>query len=126
MFRNIKIILAVLAIIIVAAGAYAFAAQNVVPDSAAGYVAATVDGYDITNVVYDLNTTDPTVVDAITFDIAPLSGTAAAVTVKVQAIDGGAWNDCSVSAGVVTCTYGSLNVVDIDALNIVASSSLDP
>lgn len=131
MFRNFKILLSVLVVIVVAASAYAFAAQNTVDDSAAGYKANVVPGYTVTNIVYDLDATDPTIVDAITFDIAPSSGTVVAALVKVQTADAGSWADCSLVAGVapsmdVTCTYGALELEDITALNIVASSSADP
>ncbi|MBK9210319.1 MAG: hypothetical protein IPL71_19325 [Anaerolineales bacterium] len=39
MFRNFKVLLTVMVIVIVSASAYAFAAQNTVADSAAGYKA---------------------------------------------------------------------------------------
>ncbi|MFZ5821424.1 MAG: hypothetical protein ACOYYJ_16125 [Chloroflexota bacterium] len=131
MFRNFKAFLIVFAVLVVAAGAYAFAAQNTVPDSAAGYKANVVPGYTVTNIVYDLDATDPTVVDAITFDIAPTSGTVVAAIVKVQTAAAGSWTDCTLVAGTapsmdVTCTYGALALADITALNIVASSSADP
>jgi hypothetical protein len=131
MFRNFKAFLIVFAVLVIAAGAYAFAAQNTVADSAAGYKASVVPGYTVTNIVYDLDATDPTIVDAITFDIAPTSGTVVAAIVKVQTATGGSWTDCSLAAGTppsmdVTCTYGSLALADITALNIVASSSADP
>lgn len=130
MFRNFKVVLFVLATLVIAGSAYAFAAQNTVPDSAAGYKATVVPGYTVTSLVYDLDDADPTTVDAITFDIAPTSGTAAAVIVKVQTASGGSWTDCSLSgvgpSKAVTCTYGSLLLEDVTALNIVASSTTDP
>ena len=99
-------------------------------DSAAGYKANVVPGYSVTNVAYDLDATDPTLVDAITFDIAPSSGTVVAAIVKLQTATGGAWTDCTLAAGTapsmsVTCTYGSLQLINVTALNIVASSSAD-
>lgn len=130
MFRNFKVLLLVLAVLVIAGSAYAFAAQNTVPDSAGGYKASVVPGYTVTNIIYDLDATDPTTVDAITFDIAPSSGTAAAALVKVQTASGGSWTDCTLSgtgsSRAVTCTYGSLLLEDVTALNIVASSSTDP
>jgi hypothetical protein len=120
-----------LAIIVIAGSAYAFAATNTVPDSAAGYQASVVPGYTVTDIVYDLNATDPTMVDNITFAIAPSSGSVVAALVKVQTADTGTWKDCTLATGTgssmnVTCTYGALALVDVTALNIVASSSLDP
>ncbi len=131
MLRNFKIFLIALIAVVVAGSAYAFAAQNTVADSAAGYKASVVPGYTVTNIVYDLNVADPTIVDEITFDISPSSGTVVAALVKLQTADAGAWTDCTLVAGTppsmaVTCTYGSLALVDVTALNIVASSSLDP
>ena len=130
MFRNFKVLLIALIIFAVAGSAYAFAAANTVPDSAAGYKASVVSGYTVTSIAYDLDATDPTLVDAITFDIAPSSGTVVAAIVKLQTATSGAWTDCSLVAGTapsmtVTCTYGSLQLADVTALNVVASSSAD-
>ena len=130
MFRNFKVLLVVLVAIIVAGSAFAFAAQNTVADSAAGYKANVVPGYTVTNIAYDLDATDPTVVDKVTFAIVPSSGTVVAAIVKLQTATGGTWTDCTLVAGTapsmnVTCTYGSLDLVDLTALNIVASSSAD-
>ena len=131
MLRNFKVLMIVLVVIAVAGSAYAFAASNTVADSAAGYKANVVPGYTVTNIVYDLKATDPTVVDAITFSIAPSSGTVVAAIVKLQTVAAGTWKDCTLAAGTapsmdVTCTYGSLALADVTALDIVASSSLDP
>lgn len=130
MFRNFKVLLIVLVAIIVAGSAYAFAATNTVPDSAAGYKANVVPGYTVTNIAYDLDATDPTLVDKITFAVAPSSGAVVAAIVKLQTVTGGAWTDCTLVAGTapsmtVTCTYGSLELANVTALNIVASSSAD-
>ena len=126
MSQNLKVILFVLAILVIGGSAYAFAASNTIADSAAGYAGVAVPGYDVTNIVYDLDATDPTIVDEITFDIAPLSGSAAAVTVMVQTEAAGSWTTCPVASGTATCTFGSLAVADVTALNIVASSSTNP
>jgi hypothetical protein len=134
MFRNFKVLLTVFVVIAVAGSVYAFAATNTVPDSAAGYKANVVPGYTVTNIVYDLNATTPTLVDKITFDIAPSSGSVLVALVKVQTVNTtGTWKECTLGTPTVlvtpiTCTYSSptLNLIDVDALNIVASSSLDP
>ncbi|MBM3181822.1 MAG: hypothetical protein FJZ86_15940 [Chloroflexi bacterium] len=131
MLRNFKILFVVVVVVIISVASYAFAAANTVPDSAAGYKSNVVPGYTVTNIVYDLDATDPTLVDAITFDIAPSSGTVIAAVVKLQTATAGAWTSCTLVAGVapsmaVTCTYGALELVNVTALNIVASSSLDP
>jgi len=131
MSRNFKALLLVLAVLVIAGSAYAFAASNTIAENAAGYKASVVPGYAVTNIVYDLDATDPTLVDEITFAISPASGSAAATIVKLQTVTGGTWTDCTLAAGTapamnVTCTYGTLLLEDVTALNIVASSSLDP
>lgn len=130
MFRNFKVLLTVMVIVIVSASAYAFAAQNTVADSAAGYKANVIPGYTVTNIAYDLDATDPTLVDAITFAVAPSSGTVVAATVKVQTATSGSWTTCTLVAGTApsmtaTCTFTDLELIDLTALNIVASSSAD-
>ena len=130
MLRNFKALLFVLAVLVIAGSAYAFAAANTVPDSAAGYKASVVSGYTVSNIVYDLDDADPTTVDAITFDITPTSGSAAAVLVKIQTETSGTWTDCSLSGTgpgmAATCTFGALMLEDVTALNVVASSTTDP
>lgn len=131
MLRNFKVLLLALVVIAVAGSAYAFAASNTVADSAAGYKANTVPGYAVTNIVYDLDVTDPTLVDEITFAISPSTGSSVAALVKIQTEDAGTWTDCTLAAGVapsmdVTCTFGALTLEEVTALNIVASSSADP
>lgn len=123
----------ILVVVVLAGSAYAFANANTVPGSAAGYASSTVSGYTVSNIVYDLNESNPTLVDAITFSVSPSSGTAEAVLVKVQTDTGGSWKTCSLAAGVapavnVTCTYSdpTLALVDVTALNVVASSTTDP
>jgi hypothetical protein len=132
MFRNFKVMLVVLVVIIVAASAYAFAAGNTVPDTAAGYTANVISGYTVTNIVYDLNAADPTTVDKITFGIDPttLDDPEAAV-VYLQTELGGAWTTCVVTTDddvttVVCDPETSPLVEDVTALNIVASSSINP
>ncbi|HET7144859.1 MAG TPA: hypothetical protein VFI68_12645 [Anaerolineales bacterium] len=130
MFRNFKFLVVVMIAIIVAGSAFAFAAQNTVEDSAAGYKASVVPGYTVTNVAYDLDATDPTLVDKITFDIAPTTGSVVAALTKLQTVTGGAWTDCTLgvatgSSKTATCVYGALALEDVTALNIVASSSTD-
>ena len=131
MLRNVKFLFVILAVLVIAGSAYAFAATNTVPDSAAGYKANMVNGYEVTSIVYDLDAADPTLVDAITFDIEPIADTVVAAIVKLQTVTGGTWTDCTLGTATllvrpVTCTYGTLNLIEVTALNVVASSSADP
>ena len=130
MFRNIKVLLIAVFVLAMAGSAYAFAAANTVPDSAAGSGGSTVSGYTVSNIVYDLDDEDPSLVDEITFTVAPDNSTDMAVSVFVQTTDSGSWTTCSVTgAGPsvdATCTFGALALEDVTELNVVASSTTDP
>jgi hypothetical protein len=131
MFRNLKVLLIAVFVLAIAGSAYAFAASNTVPASAAGAGATTVSGYTITDLVYDLDATDSTLVDAITFTVTPDASGPKALSVFVQTAAAGAWSSCTLADATppvvnATCTFGSLAVADVTALNIVASSTTDP
>ena len=132
MFRNLKVLLVAVVVLVVMGSTYAFAAANEVEDSTAGYTGEVVPGFTVSDVVYDLDAVDPTVVDEITFTISPSDGgNVPAAIVKLQTAAAGGWTDCTLVETVaptmdVTCGFGTLLLSDITALNIVASSSLDP
>ena len=62
---------AVIAVLVIAGGAYAFTASNTVPATTAGAGAGSVSGFTVTNLHYALNATTPTNVDSLTFTISP-------------------------------------------------------
>jgi hypothetical protein len=135
MVRNFKRSVAVLVILVLAASTYAFAAANTIEASAVGYAASVVGGYTVTNIIYDLDDANPTIVDEITFNINPTSGVAAleAQVVMIQTTNAGAWKVCSLVPGVapdvaVTCTFpaDALTAASITALNVSASSTTNP
>ena len=132
MSRNFKVLLVVVAVLALAGAAYGFAAANTVEKSAAGYSAKAVSGYAVSKIVYDLNADNPSLVDNISFVIAPTTaGDPDAKTAYLRTETGGAWTTCVVTtADLVTsavCTPTiSPTVTAITAMNIVASSSLDP
>jgi archaellin len=131
MNRNFKFLLIAVLVVVIAGGSYAFAAANTVEASAAGYTANVVSGYTVSLIVYNLNATDPTLVDTINFTVSPTTGASVAKLTKIQTADAGAWTDCVVTPGTapaatVVCTITSTPLAAVTALNIVASSSLDP
>jgi spermidine/putrescine-binding protein len=132
MLRNFKVLLALLAVIVIAGSAYAFAAANTVPATNAGYVASVVSGYTVDNIVYDLDDDTPTNVAKITFDINPDSSGNKAAFVQIQTTTGGTWTTCNVSSATdkevhAVCTPAStLAIADVIKLNVVASESSNP
>ena len=84
--RTLRILLAVVASMAIAGGAYAFTAANTVPASNAGAGVGTVSGFTITNLHYGLNTTTPANIDSLTFTVAPVIPSTSSGKVLVQAI----------------------------------------
>ncbi len=115
---NIALVLVVLA---VAAGGYAFAATNTVPATQAGAGSNTISGYTISNVVYGLDSVNPSELDSVTFDVA--GGTPN--TVKVQVVSTGNWYDCTAgTAPSWSCTItDTVTVESMDQLSVVATGS---
>lgn len=122
MFKNLKVLFAVVAILAIAAASYAFAASNTVPATKAGDGTGAVSGYDVTSVVYTLNATDPTTLDSVSFD---LGAAAATGKVKAQLVSStGTWYTCTLDTGTVwTCDTTGLTVSTIDQLRVVAASN---
>jgi hypothetical protein len=88
---------AVLASVLVA-GTYAYTAANTVPDTKAGDGSGNVTGYVVSAIHYNLNATNFTYVDSVTFtlDTDPGSG-----TIKAQV--NANWYSCTNVATAVTC-----------------------
>jgi hypothetical protein len=123
MLGHVKTISFVLAVNIIAGGTYAFG-QNAIADRAASYKANMAPGYDVTGIIFDLDDTDPNVVDAITFHIAPSHGSTQANQVEIQTEADGTWTECSLADAVLparlaTCSFESLAADDVTALDIV-------
>ncbi len=120
MFRNLKVLSIVAVVIVLAVSSYAFAAANTVPDSQAGSGSGVVSGYTVTNVVYNLNASDPATLDSVDFT---LSAVATQVQIKLVAA-GSTWYTCTIATGNDwTCDTTGATVASMDELNVVASSN---
>ncbi len=125
MAGTFKAILLVLAINLIAGGAYVLADQNTVAAGPAVYETSMGSGYEVTGIIFDVNNADPTLVDSITFHIAPSRGLAEATQVEIQTKADGTWTECSLvdevlPTRVATCTFQSLAADDVTALTITA------
>jgi hypothetical protein len=120
--RRRRTVVVVLLAIAAAIAAYGFTATNTVPGSNAGDGSGVISGYTVSSIAYQLNSTDPSKIDGVTFSISP----AAATQVRVQLVSsGGAWFTCSNAAGSVTCPASGTMGVDVasaDQLRVVATS----
>jgi hypothetical protein len=102
-----RTLLVVILLLILAAVAYGFAATNTVAASSAGDGAGTVSGYDVSDIHYALNTTDPTDIDAVEFT---LTGATAPQSVYIQLDSYAGWFTCSMSGSDATCDTSGANV----------------
>jgi hypothetical protein len=118
--RIIKVLFVIAAVGIMAGASYAFAAANTVPATKAGDGNGTISGYTVSNVVYNLNTTDPSTIDSIDFDLS-----AAAVTAKIKLVAAGStWYDCVNGSGNSwNCDTTGAAVSTVDQLRVIATSN---
>lgn len=68
----LRFIVAAVAGLSIAGGAYAFTASNTVPTTSVGAGIGAVSGYTVTNLHYGLNTTTPTNIDSLSFTVSPV------------------------------------------------------
>lgn len=116
---TIKLVVIIVIALALSGFTYAFAAANTVPATYAGDGAGTISGYDITNVVYHLNGSNPGNIDTVTFD---LNNAATSVSIKLVAA-GTTFYTCSVSGGTsVTCNTPLATVLAADELRVIASN----
>ncbi len=97
-------------------------ASNTVPNSKAGEGQGTITGYDISTVHYELNASDPSKIDAVTFklDSAPAVGS----TIKVKVGSGStSWYTCATTATAATCptTSPPASVASANELKVVVA-----
>lgn len=98
--RSLKVASALLIVLVLSMGIYAFAAANTVPASSAGDGTGAISGYTVSAIHYVLNATNPGNIDSVTFTLsaAPVSGG----TVKIT-LDGTNWYNCTNVTTAVTC-----------------------
>jgi len=116
---NLRLLIALAIIAILATAAYGFAAGNTINDGGhAGDGVGTVSGYTVTNVAYTL-AANPTKLATVAFHL-----DAPATTVKVSLDGGTSWTDCDNAAPTYnwSCNISGLgmDVAPVDHLRVVA------
>ncbi len=108
-----------LALAVGAIGSSALTASNTVPNSVAGDGAGAVSGFTVSGKSFVLNTTDPSKIDSVTFNMTPTTAT----TVKAQFVTAGSFYNCSNVAGSVSCatTSPQLTVSAANTLRVLAT-----
>lgn len=113
--RGVAIILA--AAVAMGFAAYAFTATNTVPASNAGDGSATISGYTITNVQYQLEAANPANIDSVSFTTSANAGTVKAKVVASSTT----YTDCTGGPTSWSCDFASNpTVVSADQLRVIA------
>lgn len=118
-----KMIWGVLVVLLVAVS-FAYTAANKVPVTGAGDGEEKISGYEVTDVHYVLDTSDPGKIDSVTFKLTPIeSGAPAPTTVKVKLEEvGGTWYTCTFATPTWSCPIsGAVKVLAANALRVVAA-----
>ena len=118
-FRLVRLFVSLIVILFLASIAYAYTASNTVPTNRAGYGSATISGYVVENVSYNLSTSDPRNIDSVS-----LSLDAAASTVKIKLVSTGAtYYDCTNTAGYNwSCDVGgAVTITEANELQVIAA-----
>ncbi|MBM4410742.1 MAG: hypothetical protein FJ037_05385 [Chloroflexi bacterium] len=123
LFRRSFILSGLSGAALVAAGGAAFTAANTVPATVAGSGSQTVSGYTITNMVYNLNASNPQNIDSVSFSYAtgsPPDPTKA----RVSHNNGTTWFNCDsaivpASDAVAACATSGATVAAASTLIVV-------
>lgn len=122
MTKRISLAAIIIVALVLTITTYAFAASNTMPTaSSAGDGFVTISGFTVGTPHYTLGTTDPSTISSVSFTIAPLSGTTAPSTTKVQLVSSGTWFDCSVASGTATCSITGVTVSAANNFRVVAA-----
>ncbi len=114
--KSMKVLMLVVMVLALSGFTFAFAAANVVDPSKAGDGSGAITGYDVTNIHYVLNTTTPSTIDAVTFE---LNSPATAVRAKV----GATWSPaCTLTGSTWSCNISGTTVLSAATLQVVASN----
>ena len=109
---------------LIAVTASGFAAANTVPTSKGGDGAGTISGYTVSNIKYNLNSSDPRNIDSVTFDVD--TAPAATATKKIKLVAAGStWYTCTNVTTAFTCntTSPQATVAASDELRVVIAQA---
>jgi predicted small secreted protein len=119
-----KMFLGVFVVLLVAVS-FAYTAANTVPVTGAGDGSATISGYTVDNVEYELFDGDPGQITAVKFTLSPEVTSAPAPTtvkIKLQSSETASWYNCTFEDSSWNCPVtGGVQVSAADNLRVVAA-----
>ena len=114
-----RVLALVIALLILGTATYGFAAGNTVPAGEAGEGSGVISGYTVTNVVYTLNASDPTVFATVTFTLDAAASDVYAGLDNGTSVD---WDSCS-ATNAPTNTNFSCNLAG-NTVTVAAATAL--
>ncbi|MCJ7724143.1 MAG: hypothetical protein MUP03_08430 [Anaerolineales bacterium] len=117
--RAFKVLLVSIVVFTISTVAYAFAAANTVGDSQAGDGEGAISGYDVTDIEYTLDASDPSMIGSVDFTTNAVAGVA-----SVSFDDGTSWYDCTSAGGTdwsCDLASGAVDVLLAVELRVVAA-----
>ena len=115
---NLRLLIALVVIAIMATSAYGFAASNTFAGgkTRAGDGSTDISGYQVSNIHYNLNT-DPSKIDSVQFD---LNDSASTVEIQLDGTTSPWITACSASSNTWTCLTPGETVLGASNLRVVA------
>ena len=120
--RSIAIVLAGFVTSVVVAGVFVSTASNTVPETSTGEGTNTISGYAVSDPHYTLNTSNPSQIDAVAFDLDSTPPAGSAIRVRLVS-SGSDWYSCTNSGVAVSCatTSPAASVASADELTVVVA-----
>jgi len=117
--RAFKVLLVSIVVFTISTVAYAFAAANMVDASKAGDGSGAITGYDVTDIEYTLDGSDPSLIGSVDFTTDTFAGEASV------SFGGASWYDCTSAGGFginwsCDLTSGAVDVLSAVELRVVA------
>jgi len=107
------------AVVTAAIGGFASTNSNTVPASKAGDGSGAVSGYTISAIDYGINSTDPSLIDSVGFNLDSTPAAGSTIKAKVD----GSWYSCTATVAAVDCdtTSPQATVASHTTLQIVVA-----
>ncbi len=119
--RTIKLSFLLLAVMVFTMAVYGFAAANTVPTSQAGDGENTIGGYEIENIHYTLDATNPSLISGMTFTVDTAIPAGGSVYVKLIST-GTTYTSCTATGTSVTCAFApGIPVLNANQLRVIAA-----
>ena len=119
MNRKFRILALLVLAVVMSAATYGFAAANTVPAGVAGEGMGAISGYTVSNIVYTLNSSNPTQFASVSFD---LNANATDVYAGLGNGSGIYWTSCTGGPTAFSCSLAGSSVSVAGATELHVSS----